>query len=383
MSAYARLPATMDTVTQALLGATVGQACFGHRLGRRAALWGALGGVVPDLDMAAVALAGPLAEFRYHRGLTHALWFGPVVGPLLGYAAWRWQAAARRREVASGRLPVANGPPHRGDKALLGTWMTLMVLALFTHPLLDVFTTYGTQLLAPFSHRRFAVDGVAIIDFLYSGALAAALVVGSRAGPRLSRGAAIAALILTTGYLFYGVRLNARAESEVARQLAAEGTSAASIRCYPTLFQPWLRRAVVRLPGEVRVGLLSLWEPRLVEWRRFSPPEHVLVDQLRETEEGRLFEWFAMGQTAARVRPVAGGHVVEIEDLRYGFWGPPDQGIWGIRATFDERGRLQGGIERFNRQPQEGVGSLVQRIWRATFALELEEARSGLGVAGS
>jgi inner membrane protein len=280
--------------------------------------------------------------------------------------------------VDAGRLPPVNGPSHPGDRALLGTWMALMVLALFTHPLLDVFTTYGTQLLAPFSYRRFAIDAVAIVDPLYSAVLAAALVVGaSRASPRTARRAATAALAVTTGYLFYGVRLNAQAESVVARRLAAEGVSAAAIRCYPTLLQPWLRRAVVRLPGEVRVGMLSLWQPGPVEWRRFTPPEHALVDQVRETEEGRLFEWFAMGETAGRVRPVPGGHVVEIEDLRYGLWGPPDQGIWGIRATFDAQGRLEGGIERFNRRPEGGVGSLVQRIWKATFSPEVEPERSG------
>ena len=30
----------MDPVTQGLLGAAVGQAVYGHRLGRKAALWG-------------------------------------------------------------------------------------------------------------------------------------------------------------------------------------------------------------------------------------------------------------------------------------------------------------------------------------------------------
>ena len=41
----------MDTATQALLGAVVGQAGFSHKLGRRALIWGAVGGLLPDLDV--------------------------------------------------------------------------------------------------------------------------------------------------------------------------------------------------------------------------------------------------------------------------------------------------------------------------------------------
>jgi hypothetical protein len=35
-----------------------------------------LGGFIPDLDVLAIATHGPFGEFLYHRGFTHALWFG-------------------------------------------------------------------------------------------------------------------------------------------------------------------------------------------------------------------------------------------------------------------------------------------------------------------
>ena len=77
-------PEAVDTVTQALLGATVGQAGFSHRLGRRALWWGAIAGTIPDLDVLAIAVDGPFAQLRYHRGVTHSLWFGFAAGPPLG-----------------------------------------------------------------------------------------------------------------------------------------------------------------------------------------------------------------------------------------------------------------------------------------------------------
>ena len=86
----------MDTATQALLGTVVGQACFSHKLGRRALAFGAVGGLLPDLDVIVMASHGPFAEFVYHRGSTHAIWFGPVAGPLLGWAIWSFYRARGR-----------------------------------------------------------------------------------------------------------------------------------------------------------------------------------------------------------------------------------------------------------------------------------------------
>jgi len=357
----------VDTATQALLGAAVGQVACGHRLGRRALAWGAVAGLLPDLDVVAVATHGPFGEFLYHRGPTHALWFGPVVGPLLGWAVWRLYAARLRRR----RAPEVrrDGLPDPGDRRLLSAWALLFVLALFTHPLLDVFTAYGTQLLAPFSLRRFAWNGVAIIDPLYSLPLLVAVVIGARASVSAATGRRVAgaALALTTLYLGYGFLLNERAERSVAARLAAEGVHVEELRAYPTILQPWLRRVVARTEEEVRVGLHTSWRPDHVVWESFpSPPPHPLVARLRDTWEGSVFVWFAMGQVHPRVLEARGGTVVEIDDLRYGFPGEPDRGLWGIRAFFDRAGRLRGGVQRFNRR-RNGAGPSLGDLWRATW----------------
>ena len=82
-----------------------------------------------------------------------------------------------------------------GPEELL-SWILLAILVLFTHPIIDVFTSYGTQLLAPFSRHRFAIDALPIIDPVYSLALIAALVVGTfaRRSPGIAVGSAAAAL---------------------------------------------------------------------------------------------------------------------------------------------------------------------------------------------
>jgi inner membrane protein len=341
----------LDTITQGLLGAACGQAALGHRLGRRALLFGALGGLLPDLDVLPIAVLGSLAEWKYHRGLTHTLWFGPVVGPALGYVAWR----AHRSRARAGADP----PGAWRD------WGWLFVLALFTHPLLDAFTTYGTLLLWPFSSHRFALDAVAIVDPVYSLILFASLALGAAWGPgRLrSRLAAGAALALSTAFLLYALALNRRAEASAAAWLPGASWT---VDAYPTLFQPWLRRVVAREGSEVRVGFLSLLRPRPIEWRGFTDVGGPLVEAVYDTPEGRLLRWFAMDRTAARVASGPGGALVEIEDLRYGWGRDPSQGLWGIRARFDDAGRMLGPPTRFNRRPAD-AGEALARIWRETF----------------
>ena len=338
----------MDPLTQGLLGASFGQALCGRALGRRALVWGGLVGMTPDLDVAMNA-TGPMGEWLYHRGASHSLWFGPVVGPLVGWLLWRLH----------------------GRRDPLAAWIGLPVVALFTHPLLDVFTSYGTMLLAPFSDRRFAWDAVAIVDPAYSLVLVAALGLGLAWGPASGRARIVAAagLALTTAYLGYGLVLNHRAEDLARRQLAAEGVTAAEVRAYPTLLQVYLRRVVVRRGDELRVGWLSLWRPAPLEWHRFADARHPLAAAARATEEGRILEWFAMGQTAAALVPSASGTVVEIDDLRYGFPSRPQAGLWGIRVRFDPDGRIEGRPQRVDRPLPAPAPVLLGQLWRGTFGL--------------
>jgi inner membrane protein len=297
----------MDPPTHGLLGAVIGQACFGRRLGR---------------------------------------------GALLGTAAWRWR---RRRD-----------PEHAGP---LAHWRWLFVVTLLSHPLLDLCTSYGTVLFAPFSDRRFAIDAVAIIDPVYSLLLAAALAIGLATSPssRVARVSAATALVVSTTYLAYGLRLNWEAEARARAELLEAGVHGAEVRAYPTLLQLYLRRLVARSGDEIRVGWLSLWSPRRIEWQSFRQARDTLVDEARRTREGRLFEWFAAGQTAAALIETPGGRVVEIDDLRYGFPPEPRWGLWGIRVRFDEDGRLRAPVERVDRPLPEPALALLQRIWREAF----------------
>src|SRR3954469_7578452 len=113
----------MDSITQGLLGAVVAQAGFRRTLGGRAAVAGALLGTVPDFDVV-TGLFGPYANWLYHRGITHSIFFGPGMGPLFGWALWRFFRWRARRRGGTG-MQAQVGPEE------LRAWIWLSILALF------------------------------------------------------------------------------------------------------------------------------------------------------------------------------------------------------------------------------------------------------------
>ena len=89
----------MEPLTQGLLGAVVARVAA-PSLGRRALLWGALVGMAPDLDVLLSPLDRGFGELVYHRGTTHSLWFGFVLGPLA-------EVAPELRHPVSGKTMAA------------------------------------------------------------------------------------------------------------------------------------------------------------------------------------------------------------------------------------------------------------------------------------
>ena len=193
----------MDPISQALLGGVVAHAAAGHKLGLRAAGWDALAGAFADIDVAFGLFADNIAQLQLHRGITHSLFFAPLVGGLAGY--WFW-----RRDRAVGKMSP------------LLSWLAVFVLALLSHPLLDACTPYGTQLLAPFSDTRFAWHVVPIIEPVYTGILLLGILL-LRFARRFGWVVSLLTGVLSSEYLLWGWVLNQRALSFAEQQLAREG----------------------------------------------------------------------------------------------------------------------------------------------------------------
>ena len=80
---------SMDSLTQIVLGAAVGEAVLGRKVGTRAMLWGAIAGTIPDLDVFLRYFTDPITATEMHRGFSHSLVFAIMMAPILGSLANR------------------------------------------------------------------------------------------------------------------------------------------------------------------------------------------------------------------------------------------------------------------------------------------------------
>lgn len=137
----------MDSLTQIVLGAAVGEAVLGKKVGNKALLWGGIAGTIPDLDVL-FTQGGAIQEIVIHRGFSHSIVFAILIAPILGW--------------------VVNWLYRKKPEATFKGWTWLFFWSVFTHPLLDSLTTYGTQLFLPFSDHRVSIASVFVVDLFYT-----------------------------------------------------------------------------------------------------------------------------------------------------------------------------------------------------------------------
>ncbi|UZR92316.1 metal-dependent hydrolase [Chondrinema litorale] len=137
----------MDSLTQIVLGAAVGEAVCGKKIGNKAMLWGAIAGTIPDLDVLLSPFQDLVQYLSNHRAFTHSFTFAILFSPLF---AWLMTKA------------------FPNSKANYSDWLWLYFLGFVTHALLDTFTTWGTQLFYPFNNYGFALYNIFVIDPFYT-----------------------------------------------------------------------------------------------------------------------------------------------------------------------------------------------------------------------
>lgn len=137
----------MDSITQGVLGAAIGEAILGKESGNKGAILGAVVATIPDLDVVLYLFYDKFEMLSIHRGFSHSIAFSILGALLISFilSKIKWFQNIRFQML------------------LLLTW-----LCLFTHILLDTFTAYGTQLLLPFSDKRLGFDSINVVDPVYT-----------------------------------------------------------------------------------------------------------------------------------------------------------------------------------------------------------------------
>ena len=187
----------MDSLSQIALGAAVGYAVLGPTIGKRALLIGAATGTLPDLDVI-VPYTDAVESFTYHRSWSHSIF-------ILTLLSWPLAWLLRRVTGLS--------------SATKKQWWLAIWLILITHPLLDAFTIYGTQIFWPLPLKPVAVGSIFIIDPLFTLPLIVACIIAWRRPFARAYRSVFTGLALSTFYLAWTVSTQYWTEKRVKQKL--------------------------------------------------------------------------------------------------------------------------------------------------------------------
>ncbi len=309
----------MDSLTHIGLGAAIGEALAGKRLGKKAMLIGAIANSLPDIDFIASFWLDTSRDVLAHRGITHSFFFIVVVAPLLARGASR---IFRRRGMATGeRTGVGKGmniseKMDAGKGMNFGRWCVFFGVQLFVHDFIDAFNAYGTGWLEPFNHHRFAFHILFVADPFYSfwlGVSFVALLV-LRPGSRHRRFWWRFGLILSSCYLCYcfinKYRIDQMTESELARQ----GVAYTRYFTTPTPLNNWLWYIVAEDPAGFYTGYLSLFDRTKTIAFRYFPRNDSLLAPFRDRGDVRCLLRFSQGYHSTE----RWKDTVVFNDLRFG-----------------------------------------------------------------
>ncbi|MBK19914.1 MAG: hydrolase [Rhodospirillaceae bacterium] len=285
----------MDSVTQFTLGACVGVAVLGRKIGpRRAALTGGILGTLPDLDVY-LAPDDPIDSFVEHRGWTHSLFVHAALTPVIGEAIRRLFRSLRDQ-------------PFQTYAAVF--------LCLSTHALLDAITVYGTRLFWPISPEPIALGSIFIIDPLYTLPLLVLMVwafLVRSVTARLGK-AVVICLGLSTAYLGWTAIGQIWMTQRAQDWLASYKISPDQLMAIPTPFNSFHWR-VVGIDGDLYFNLYMPMFGGPETATLYTYPRHLDLKPCVDSS-GRIakVEKFSRGF----YRVILDGDEVSVADLRMG-----------------------------------------------------------------
>lgn len=280
----------MDSVTQAVLGASIQASLMGRWQGRKALLFGAALATVPDLDVF-LDYGDALSNMTYHRSFSHSLFVLTALAAVLTTAIrWRWPKAG----YTSARLFIT-------------LWLVLI-----THPLLDAFTSYGTQLWWPLSVNPSTWSSIFIIDPLYTLPLLIPVLWGLRRRTPFSTKPFTWGLALSSVYLASTLVSKYYAEQPV-RQLMAEQHIQGKLFSTPTPFNSLLWRVLIVEPEQYHETYVSLLDQHEPSWESY-PRGAKWQPIAQQSAHYQRLQWF----TSDLTQLLRSGDQLVVSDLRMG-----------------------------------------------------------------
>ncbi|MCC1483636.1 metal-dependent hydrolase [Winogradskyella immobilis] len=299
----------MDSLTQIVLGAACGEAVLGKKIGNKALLFGAVGGTLPDLDV----FIGPwlysneIQAMAFHRGFIHSILFSILGAFLFGWLTHKLYDKGKRFGTTT-----------------LKDWRLLFFWSLLTHPILDCFTPYGTQLFYPFTDYRVAFNTISVADPLYTIPFLIGLIVilfykrqNSKRRLWLKIGIGI-----SSAYMLFTIANKIYINHIFKASLKVNDITYLRYRSQPTILNNILWYGVAETETEYYLGFYSLLDKsnRITDWKIIKKDTIDLVP-IKDKDLATL-AWFSNDYYKVRLTDIKGEYTYS--DLRYPLLDPED-----------------------------------------------------------
>lgn len=285
----------MDSLTHIALGACMGEAFAGRKLGKKAMLWGALAQSVPDIDFIASFWMDTPGSLLAHRGFTHSILFCIVITLFLALIAEKW---------------------HRPHNINLRKWLLFFGGVIFIHIFIDAFNNYGVGWFEPFSRYRISFNAIFVADPFFSiwpGIALVALLILKRRSPNRKRWWRIG-LGFSALYLLYCLLNKTKMDTDVKNILQKQNITYTRYFSTPAPFQNWLWYVVAGNDSGYYVGYRSMFDSKKKIYFQFFPRNDLLLDSLKDHEGlHKLIGFSQQYYTAERW-----GDTLVFNDLRFG-----------------------------------------------------------------
>ena len=238
----------MDSLTQIALGIATAELCAGKKLGRKTYMYGAILGTIPDLDVVTGWFMSPVAGVSIHRGLSHSIVFMMVISPVLG-----WLIAKLEQSKITFR-----------GAAIMAFW------CLFTHVLLDIFTSWGTQVFWPLPDR-IALKTIFVIDPLYTVPLLICLSIAWRSRIySIRRKYVLKGICISSFYLMLTCGIKLYALHQFRGALKQQHVAYEDIIVKPTALNSILWNANVAVGDGYLLGDYSIFDSQPITFKQYE-----------------------------------------------------------------------------------------------------------------
>jgi len=399
----------MDSLTQIVLGAAVGEVCLGKKIGNRAMLWGGVGGTIPDLDIIGNLFLGEAEALAFHRGISHSVTFAIFGALVIGWLIDKLYNTKGRHWTetilsigfycfgllfVSGIL-LAIGPEMKlitiplmiavasfgiwrirkdlfirkdsFERPSVRSWQNMMFWALLTHPILDSFTSYGTQLFAPFSNYRVAFNNISVADPMYTALFLIGLIAASFYSRKTStrRYMNYLGIALSSAYMLFTGYNKLRVDKVMESTLQTENIVSKKYMTSPTILNNVLWTGTAETDSFFYQGQYSLLDKdKSFKLSKVPKKHHLLADAKSDDKTINILKWFSKEYFTLLER--SDGYL-QFNDMRYGTFRGDSYGendfIFRFILEKDENGYYQM-LDAAGGPPEDmDQGAMATELW--------------------